>query len=358
MAPMPDTPAACKTRIREASAQFQAQGLDKTAAEVEGALASAWLLQRRGVLAPRDVPDFIDAARSALKKVAPPPPKKVKFSDPIRKVLPLAEASVRSAFDASLLLLALTQVGDFIEEPDKKRRDQELFLDDWRRMIWESARVPDWARFRQLVGREERVLEGRLSRDAALQTLEAIARRRADNLTPIPDLSVLACGRCGQFRGRDRVKCAQCAGTFCTRCLGPAADQCINDYATRYTAIPADDRQRIGSETRAILKELRLDAHTRNDAIARGLKEKGVDVSYTESAPLEGHETDGEQGRTKFQIRDRESGGVKRALFAALARRHFRGAGAEVKPLEIDYFVEVCMGVPVEEALKPPAQAS
>jgi hypothetical protein len=348
---MPDTPASCKTRIREAAAQASAQGLDKTVTEVEAGLASAWLLERQGKLAPRDVPGFVEAVQSALKKVAPPPPKKVKFSDPIRKILPLAEASVRPAFDVALLVMALTQVGDFTEQTDKKRRELELFLDDWRRMIWESARIADWARFRQVVGREERVLEGRLSRDAALQALEAIAKRRADNLTPIPDASVLACGRCGQFRGRDRVRCSSCGGTFCTRCLGPTADVCMADYSTRYAAVAPEDRQRIGSEARTLLKELRLDAHTRNDAIARGLKEKGVDVVFTESAPLEGQETDGEHGRTKFQIRDRESGGVKRALFGALARRHLSAAGPEVKPLDVDYFVEICMGVPVDDAL-------
>jgi hypothetical protein len=123
------------------------------------------------------------------------------------------------------------------------------------------------------------------------------------------------------------------------------------DYSTRYAAVAPEDRQRIGSEARTLLKELRLDAHTRNDAIARGLKEKGVDVVFTESAPLEGQETDGEHGRTKFQIRDRESGGVKRALFGALARRHLSAAGPEVKPLDVDYFVEICMGVPVDDAL-------
>jgi hypothetical protein len=351
MSAMPDTPTAVKTRLREAVAQAAAQGLDRTVEEIESALVSAWLLERRGALEPRDVPDFVAAVESALRRIAPPPPRKVKFSEPLRKILPLSEAAVRPAFDAALLLLALAQVGDFTEEPDKRRREHELFLDDWRRMIWESARISDWARFRRLVGREERVLEGRLSRDVALQTLEAIARRRADNLTPLPDLSVVACARCGQNRGRDRIRCARCRGTFCTRCLGPSPDLCLPDYAARYATIDPERRRRLADEARALLKELRLDAHARNDAFARALKEKGVDVIFSETAPLEGEESPGVHGRFKFVLRDREGPSAKRALFGALARAHARGAGVDAAPAEVDYFTDVCLGLPVEEAL-------
>lgn len=347
---MPDTPAAVKTRLREAVAQAAAQGLDQTVRDVESALAAAWLLERQGTLEPRAVPDFVAAVESALRKIAPPPPRKIKFSDPLRKILPLSEDAVRPAFDAALFLLALAQAGDFTEEPDKRRREHELFLDDWRRMIWESARVPDWAAFRRLVGREERVLEGRLSREVAMQTLEAIARRRADNLTPIPDLSVVACARCGQNRGRDRIRCARCRGTFCTRCLGPSPDLCVSDYAARYAAIDPERRLRLAAEARALLKELRLDPHARNDAFARALREKGVDVIFSETAPLEGEESPGVHGRFKFVLRDREGPSAKRALFGALARAHARAAGGEAPPLEVDYFADVCLGVPVEEA--------
>ena len=42
---------------------------------------------------------FIDSVVNALKKLAPPPPKKVKFSDPLRKILPLAEENVKAATD-------------------------------------------------------------------------------------------------------------------------------------------------------------------------------------------------------------------------------------------------------------------
>jgi ribosomal protein L12E/L44/L45/RPP1/RPP2 len=349
---MPDSPASCKTRIREAVAAASGS-LDPVVAETEASLASAWLLQRQGRIAPRDVPGFVEAVIQALKKVAPPPPKKVKFSDPIRKVLPLAESSVRPAVDVLLLLLALTQVGDFTQQTDKKRKEQELFLDDWRRMIWESARISDWPRFRQLATSEERVLEGRLSRESTLAILQGIQGRRADNITPIPDVSILACGRCGGFRGRDRVRCATCRGTYCTRCVAPTADLCMTDYAARYAGLDPAGRQKIASDARALLKELRIDGHTRIDALARALAEKGVDVGFSEEAPLEGHETDGKHGRIRLSVRAREGPAVKRAIFAALGRASFRAAGAEIRPLEVDYFVETCMGVPVDDALRP-----
>ncbi len=356
MAAVSDTPANAKTRLRDAAAAA-AQGLDRAVAEIEASLVSAWLLERKGTLPPRNVPGFVDAAVSALRKIAPPPPKKVKFSDPIRRILPLGEASVRPALDVALLLLALTQVGDFTEQTDKKRKEQELFLDDWRRMIWESARISDWGRFRQLATAEERVLEGRLSRESMLAILQAVQARRADNITPVPDVSILACGRCGAFKGRDRVRCATCRGTFCTKCVGPTADLCMSDYATRYAPLDPAARQKIAADARALLKELRVDGHTRIDALARALAEKGIDAVFAEGATLEGQETDGKHGRTHFSIRAREGPAVKRALFAVLGRASFRAAGAEVRPLEVDYFVETCMGVPIEEALKAPASA-
>lgn len=352
---MADTPAAVKARLREAVAQAATQGLDRTVREIEAALATAWLLERQGSFEPRDLPEFVAAVESALRKIAPPPPRKVKFSEPLRKILPLSEDAVQAAFDAALFLLALIQVGDFTEESDKRRREHELFLDDWRRMIWESARIADWTRFRQIVGRDERVLEGRLSRDVALYILEAIARRRADNLTPIPDLSVVACARCGQNRGRDRVRCARCRGTFCTRCLSPSPELCVPDYAARYAPIDPERRRRLAAEARALLKELRLDPHARNDAFARALKEKGVDVVFSESAPLEGEESPGAHGRFKFVLRDREGPSAKRALFGALARAHARAAGLETAPLDVEYFTDVCLGVPVDEAPGAPA---
>ena len=349
---MLETPANAKTQIREAVAAVGAKGLDVTAAAVEDALAQAWLMERRGVLSPREVPDFVDAVVSALKKIAPPPPKKVKFSEPLRKILPLAEENVKTAADVALLILALSQVGDFTEVTDKKRKELELFLDDWRRMIWESARITDWTKFRSLVPGEDRMLEGRLSRASALAVLEATMKRRIDNISPIPDVSMLGCARCGGFRGRDRIRCATCKGTYCTKCLGPTADLCLADYAVRYAPIDADTRQKLAADVRAILKEHKLDAYSRNDAFARALKERGVDVTFADASPLEGQETEGQHGRVKVLIRDRESPTTKRALFGALARSHFRGAGLEADSLRTDLFVELCLGVPIEDALR------
>jgi len=349
---MLETPANAKTQIREAIAAISEKGLDATILAVEDALVQAWLMQRRGVLGARDVPDFVDSVVNVLKKIAPPPPKKVKFSDPLRKILPLAEENVKPAADVALLLLALQQVGDFTEVTDKKRKDYELFLDDWRRMIWESAKINDWAKFRTLVPAEERMLEGRLSRASATAVLEATQKRRVDNISPIPDVSMLGCARCGGFRGRDRVLCTTCKGTFCTKCLGPTADLCLADYAVRYAPIDSETRQRIAGDARALLKEFKLDPYTRNDSFARALKERGVDVTFVDSAPIEGQESDGPHGRVKFLIRDRESPTTKRALFGALARSHFRGAGVEADQLRIDLFVELCLGLPIEDALR------
>ena len=349
---MLETPANAKTQIRESVAAIGSKGLDATILAVEDALVQAWLMQRRGVLGAREVPDFVDAVVSALKKLAPPPPMKVKFSDPLRKILPLAPENAKPGADVALLLLALQQVGDFTEVPDKKRKDYELFLDDWRRMIWESAKVGDWAKYRTLAPAEERILEGRLSRTSAISVLEATHKRRVDNITPIPDVSMLGCARCGGFRGRDRVLCHTCKGTFCTKCLGPTADLCLTDYAVRYASIDSDTRQKIAAEVRAMLKEFKLDPYTRNDSFARALKERGVDVTFVDSAPIEGQESDGPHGRVKFMIRDRESPTTKRALFGALARSHFRNSGAEIDALHTDFFVELCLGSPIEDALR------
>jgi len=354
---MLETPANAKTQIREAVAAVGSKGLDATVVAVEDALVQAWLMQRRGVLGAREVPDFVDSVVNALKKLAPPPPKKVKFSEPLRKILPLAEENLKPATDVALLLLALQQVGDFTEVTDKKRKEYELFLDDWRRMTWESAKVTDWAKFRTLVSAEERILEGRLSRVSAISVLEATHKRRVDNITPIPDVSMLGCARCGGFRGRDRVLCHTCKGTFCTKCLGPTADLCLADYAARYAPIDSDTRQKIAADVRAMLKEFKLDPYTRNDSFARALKERGVDVTFVDSAPIEGQESEGAHGRVKFLIRDRESPTTKRGLFGALARSHFRNAGVETDQLRIDLYVEICLGLPIEDALRSPTVA-
>jgi hypothetical protein len=315
-------------------------------------------MERRGVLSPREVPDFIDAVINALKKLAPPPPKKVKFSEPLRKILPLAEDSVKAATDVALLILALSQVGDFTEVTDKKRNEYALFMDDWRRMIWEGAKITDWTKHRTLAPAEDRMLEGRLSRASALSVLEATHKRRVDNITPIPDVSMLGCARCGGFKGRDRVRCATCKGTYCTKCLGPTADVCLSDYAARYAPIDADTRQKMAAEVKALLKEYKLDPYTRNDAFARALKEMGVDVTYQDMALLEGTESEGQHGRVKMLIRDRESPTTKRALFGSVARIHFRTKGVETDALRNELFVDLCMGLQIEDALRATAGAA
>jgi hypothetical protein len=352
MSAMPDTPHQAKGRFRDAVALASTQGLDTAVAGIESALSALWLFERQGAIPSRDVPNLVLWFASTLKKLAPPPPKKVKFSDPLRKILPLAETSVRPALDSAMIMIALTQVGDFTETPDKARASFDLFLDDWRRMTWESANIPDWKRFRELVNPEERTLEGRLSREATLQILEAIANRRKDNITPLPDLSILACARCGQFRGRDRTRCAQCKGSFCARCSAPTADLCLPEYATRYAPIAPDRRQTISANVRTILKGYRLDVHTRNEVFVRALHEEGVDVTFTDTAPLEGQEVEAKQDRRKLLVRDRESLLIKRVFFRALARCYFRAAGGG-EPLVEDFFVDLCAGVPVEEALRP-----
>lgn len=360
MGAMPETPAKVKTRVRDAVAAV-GTNLDALVDTVSQALADAWRLERCGHLGARDVPDFLESVITALRKVAPPPPKKIKFADPLRKILPLSEPFVKPALDAALFLLALHQVGDFTETTDKKKAAQEIFLDDWRRMIWDGAKIKDWAAFRALAGGEERVIEGRLSRDVALAILEAMHKRRVDYLTPIPDLSVLACARCGKFQGSDRARCAQCKGTYCSKCLSPTADLCMVDYAQRYTAIDADRRAKLASDARAVLKEFRIDAYARNDQFARALRDKGVDVAFTDTAPLEGVETPSSQGRHRLEVRDRQSGTIRRAMFASLARALARAADEEPDPLQTEFFVDVCMGLAVEEAAKtapPPAPQS
>ena len=348
---MSDTPAKIKTRVRDAVAAAS-QGLDATVTAVESALVDAWRLERRGVLGPREVPDLLEALESALKKIAPPPPKKIKFSDPLRKILPLSEPSVAPAFDVAVLLMALAQVGDFVETSDKKQLVRMLFLDDWRRMIWESARITDFARFRSLVPREERVVEGRLSRESALQILEALYKRRADNLTPVPDVSILACDRCGGFKGSDRVRCNACRKTYCTKCLSPEADHCLVCYSGKYAGIEQARREKLAADARAVLKEYRLDPHSRNDQFARALRDRGIDVAFIDSAPVEGREIEAAQGRWRLEVRDRDAASVRRAFFGAFARAAARSGGDAVEPLQAEYFVDVCMGLPLEDALK------
>jgi hypothetical protein len=348
------TPAKVKTRVREAVAAAP-QGLDAAIAAIAEALADGWRLERCGHIGARDLPDFVESIVQALRKIAHPPPKKVKFSDPLRKILPCSEASMKPGLDVALFLLALGQVGDYTETTDKRKANQELFLDDWRRLLWEGARITDWGKFRTLAGGEERVIEGRLSRDVALATLEAIHKRRVDNLTRIPELSVVACARCGKFQGLDRSRCALCKGTYCSKCLSPTADLCLVDYSTRYAPIDPERRAKLAGDARALLKEFRLDPYARNEAFVRALRDKGVDVAFVDNAPLEGVETNASQGRHRLEVLGRESLTIHRVMFGSLGRALMRSADDPADPLQVEFFVDICMGLPIEEAMRATA---
>ncbi len=351
---MADSPGAAKARIRDAVKEAAAKGLDHAVSEIEQGLAALWVLERKGKIDPLQVASHITAIAPHLKKLAPPPPKKVKFDAPLRKILPLSEQGVRPGLDAAMLIMALMQVGDLTGMSEKVRLGLDLQLDDWRRMLWKSARITDWARFRELAGTDERELEGRLSRDSALRVLEAFQKRRADNIAWIPDLSMIACTRCGRFEGRDRLRCERCRGNFCARCLAPAPDLCLVDYAIRYTGIEPDLRVKIMADAQALLKVWKLDAHARNDAFVRVLKEEGVDVAFRDGAPAEGEETEASHGRRHLTLKPREGAPVRRVLFGALARCYFREAKIDHHRLLEDLFVDVCLGFPVGEALSAP----
>ena len=77
-----------------------------------------------------------------------------------------------------------------------------------------------------------------------------------------------------------------------------------------------------------------------------------MDVTFADASPLEGQETEGVHGRVKFLIRDREGPTTKRALFGALARSHFRNAGSDPDPLRNELFVDLCLGLQIEDALR------
>jgi hypothetical protein len=123
-------------------------------------------------------------------------------------------------------------------------------------------------------------------------------------------------------------------------------------YAQKYAGIETAKREQLGSQARSVLKEFRLDPHSRNDAFARALRERGVDVAFVDSAPLEGRETEASQGRWRLEVRDRDAASVRRVFFGAFARAAARTGGDAPEPLHAEYFVDVCMGLPLEDALK------
>lgn len=342
-------------------------------ADLEATLVFVWEKKIAGEIAPNAIPSIVSAFHQTLKKIAPPPPKKVKFDAPLRKILPLAEASLRPALDIVMLLEGLVQVGDFTEQADKERQAYRLFLDDWRRMVFESGKIASFDRFRAVVGREERVIgPHRFSRSAAIDVLEGLHKRRTEKFASVPDVSMIACARCGGFKSRERLKCGQCKGLFCTRCFSPEREVCLKDYAAKYAGLDPGMRQRIVRLAAELCRKHRLDPYIRNDSFVAPLQEMGVDVVFQETTTEEGKETE-KKGRYRLALRPREASAVKRHLFSALYRAHMRvatqptpppdddpeappgpppfDAAAIADPLYLELFVDVCMGLAIEEAL-------
>ena len=77
----------------------------------------------------------------------------------------------------------------------------------------------------------------------------------------------------------------------------------------------------------------------------------GVEVAFADSNPAEGLEAMDAKGKWHFRLRHHEQASTKRLLFAAIGRAHFRSTGATHDPDLETYFVDICLNVPVEEAL-------
>lgn len=361
------------TAVRSKLKETSGKSLDEIVLSAEGSLANVWDLEGKGELDPGHIWPIVDAFQAALKKVAPPPPKKVKLSDPIRKIPPLADTSIRPALDVAMLLQGLVQIGDFTEQTDKAREAFRLFLDDWRRMIFESGKLRDFAAFREKVGPEPRAIgPHRFSRTAAIDVLEGLHKQRTDKFAHVPDVSMLACDRCGGYKSRERLRCHRCRGLFCTKCFSPERDLCIRDYATRYAKLAAEVRRKVGQGAIELGRKHRLDGYTRVDNFVKPLHEWDIDVLFQEAAPPEGQEKE-EKGRKKLYLRHRDSSGSRRMLFAALYRAWIARMTQPVPPPEDDpeappgppaidpeavrdplfqdYFVDVAMGLPLEETL-------
>jgi len=349
---------AVNARLKEICADVPGRGLDKVAEEIAELAVSVWAIEPslRAVVDEKPVANrFVEAFQSPMHKIAPPPPRKVKLHLPARKVHPLSEAGAVHALDAVMLVGALVHIGDFTRQTDKARAAHLLFLDDWRRMAWESARLTSWDRFRELAAGEPawagRVPNLRFSRRSAIQLLEALSKYRADLITPIPNVSMIACEGCGKFDGRERQRCGVCSKLYCGKCLAREPGLCIADYATRYRALPADARSSLRTAAQTVCRQFRLDEFTRNAAFVRALHEHGVEVIYDEHGPDEGREDTDRKGKITLRIRDRENATTKKILFASLGRCHFRAAEAEPDALQMAYFIDICLGVPLEDHL-------
>jgi len=359
---------AVRNKLKEALVQ----GLDEAVLGIEASLAELWERDAKGELDPAHLPPIVGTYLQSLKKLAPPPPKKVKLSDPIRRILPLAETSLRPALDVVMLLQGLVQIGDFTEQTDKAREGFRLFLDDWRRMVFESAKVRDFAALRLAAVGERTIGVQRFSRSSAIDVLEGLYRQRTDRFAHVPDVSMLACARCGGFKSRERLRCQKCRGLFCTRCFSPERDLCIRDYAQKYAGLDPEIRRKIGQGAAELCKKLRLDSHVRIDHFVKPLHEWDVDVVFQEAAPAEGREKE-EKGRRKLAVPHRETSTTHRVLFAGLYRAWVRVMTQPLPPPEEDsdappgpppieptsiadplfqeYFVDVCMGFPLDEVL-------
>lgn len=353
---------AASRRLKTILEDVPGRGLDRVMGDLFDLFAAVWALESTGALWRVDdeglpvINRFFHTLAAPLHHLAPPPPKKIKLDAPQRRILPLSESHVAAAFDTIMLLQALLEIGDFTRVPDRAREKHYLFLDDWRRMVWESARIDSWARTRELVlagpPLEDRIPARRFSREAALALLEANHRHRQDLITPLPNVSMIACQKCGRFEGRERTRCEVCRRMFCGRCRARQTEMCLGDYAKpRFSKIPVDSRSAAAGAARKICTRFRLDEHTRDDSFVRALSEMGVEVAFADSNPAEGLEAMDAKGKWHFRLRHHEQASTKRLLFAALARAHFRSSGVTHDPDLETYFVDICLNVPVEEAL-------
>ena len=354
--------AATGRRLRSILEDVPGRGLDAIMTDLFDLVAAVWVLESSGALWKADdegipvINRFFESLESPLRHLAPPPPKKIKLDAPQRKILPLSEARVAPAFDTIMLLQGLLEIGDFTRVPDRAREKHYLFLDDWRRLVWESARIDSWARTRELVLAappiEDLIPGRRFSREAALALLEANHRHRQDLITPLPNVSMLACQKCGRFEGRERTRCEVCRKMFCGRCRARQSELCLGDYARpRFAKLPVDARTSAAAAARKICARFRLDEHTRDEAFVRALAEMGIEVAFADSNPAEGQEGVDAKGKWHFRLRHHEQASTKRLLFAAIARAHFRSTGATHDPDLEAYFVDICLNVPVEDAL-------
>jgi hypothetical protein len=349
-------------RLRAVLEDVPGRGLDRVMEDLFDLLAAVWNLEGAGALWRIDdeglpvVNRFFGTFESPLRHLAPPPPKKIKLDAPQRKILPLSEGKVATAFDVVMLLQALVEIGDSTRQPDRAREKHYLFLDDWRRMVWESSGVTSWDRTRELAlaapPLDDRIPSRRFSREAALALFEANHRHRLDQITPLPNVSMIACQKCGRFEGRERMRCEVCRRMFCGRCRARQSELCLADYARpRYAKVSADTRSAVAAAAHKFCARHRLDEHTRDEAFVRALSEVGVEVAFADSNPVEGSEAMDAKGKWHLRLRHREQASTKRLLFAAAARAYFRSAGTPHDPELEAYFVDICLNVPIEEAL-------